>query len=162
MATTVTKTRARKLPDPNFDGVPYGNVAALDYHFETNSSGIMVDSDQATAILKTNIVILGIINGGMKLEDAVAIVSDAFTSSATMDIGFQYVDGVDDADVPQDADYFFDGAAMDALARLRMSTTNPPVILPKDAYLTVTPLVADLDAVGVLDVLVYGAMVGRP
>jgi len=159
---TITKKRARKLPDPNFDGVPYGNVAALDFHFETNSSGVMTDSDTTSAVGAGDKVILGVLNGGMKLEDAQAIVSDAFTAATTMDVGFEYVDGVDDSDVPQDSDYFFDGSSLASAARIRMSTSNAPVVLPKDAYLILTNGGAAQAAAGVLDILIVGAMVGRP
>ena len=57
---TVTKTNARKLPDPPFDGVPYGNAAKLHYSFATDASGVMVDSDSAVAVADGDKVILGV------------------------------------------------------------------------------------------------------
>ena len=115
---TVTKNKAHKLPDPPFGGVPYGNTTKAVFNFSTNASGVLVGSDQATAVADTDVVVLGVLSAGTQLIDALAIVSDAFTASTTMDVGFLYVDGVDSAAVPQDADYFFDGASTASTGRL--------------------------------------------
>jgi hypothetical protein len=96
------------------------------------------------------------------LKDALAITSDAFTSSVTHDIGFEYVDGVDSSDVPQDADYFFNDLANTA-ARTRANNTGVrPVVLPKDAYVIATVAGADHASAGCLDLLIEVDLNGAP
>ena len=159
---TVTKNKARKLPSPQFDGVPYGNATKLHYTFATNASGVMVDSDLVTAVQIADKVVLGVIPAGTKLIDALAIVSDAFTALATADIGFEYVDGVDSAAVPQDADYFHTAAALSAQGRLPADNAAvAPVVLPKDAFVILTLAGAALDAAGQVDIFIEGVLEGR-
>lgn len=159
--TTVTKSRAKRLAQ--FGGVPYGNATALRFNLTTNASGVLVDSDQTTALVQTNVVRLGILPAGFEIHDAVSIVSDAFTAATTADIGFQYVDGVDVAAVPEDADYF--DAALDTAAQGRTRAANlavAPITLPKDAYLILTIGGADHASAGVLDIIVNGVGTGAP
>jgi len=161
--STVTKKNARRLPDPTFDGVPYGNVAMLEFEMQTNSSGVMTDSDKETAVAVGDKVILGVLNGGMRLSDALAIIPAAFTALTTAKLGYEYVDGVDDADVPQDDDYFFSALDTASAGRTRMGNDGVvPVTLPKDAYLVLTVGGADHASAGHLVVDVLAAMVGRP
>jgi hypothetical protein len=159
---TITKNKVRKLPDPGFDGVPYGNVAKFGYNFTTDSSGAMKESDEPNAVATGDKVLLGVIPGGTRLTDCDVVISDAFTGSTTMDLGFEYVDGVDDANVPQDADYFLDGASTAATGRIRQDTPVAPVTLPKDAYLILTVGGADHASIGIMDIFIEGIVVGRP
>jgi hypothetical protein len=141
----------------------YGNAWAKNFTFQTNASGVFVDSDQTTAVVQTNVVRLGILPAGLELHDALEIVSDAFTAATTADIGFAYVDGVDVTAVPQDADYF--DAALDTASTGRTRASNlavTPIVLPKDAYLILTIAGADHAAAGRLDVLVFGVWTGVP
>jgi hypothetical protein len=140
---------------------PYGNVVAYAYSMVTNASGVVQDTDATAALGTADTVKLGIIPAGTRLLDAVAQVSDGFTATSTAKIGFAYVDGVDDANVPQDADYFF--AALDlATAGITRKNNNAarPVTLPKDAYLVLDNDVAAQAAAGVLDITIIGEMVG--
>lgn len=159
MATfTKKQSFARRLT-----GAPYGDMLAIsDFNFTTNSSGAVTDSDAgaAVAFAISDIARIGIIPAGTKLLDYIGVVSDAFTASSTMDLGFAYVDGVDSTAVPQDADYFAAGAALSSLAVLRKTTTTPPVVLPKDAYLILTGKGANQAAAGVLDITIIGAATG--
>lgn len=155
---TVTKYNAKQ--NRMHSGVAYGNAWVDTFNLTTNASGVMVDSDQTTAIIQTNVVRLGVIPAGTKLLDSMAIISDAFTAASTADIGFQYVDGVDVTAVPQDDNYFHDNLALDAAATTRKTVVTQPVILPKDAYVIVTIAGADLAAVGVLDLVLNGQVVG--
>lgn len=157
---TITKKKVLTLP--GFGGVPYGNNTVREFTFETNSSGVYVDSDTATAVGNGDKVRVGVLSAGMRLHDALAIVSDAFRASSTAKIGFEYVDGVDSSDVPQDDDYFFAALALDAAGRTRAANTGVrPVTLPKDAYLIVTNGGGNAQNVaGQLDLLVFGEMVG--
>lgn len=162
MATITLKNILQK--QPYFGGItPYGNALELRFKLDTNSSGVYTEGDSTSAIGTTDVVRLGILPAGMRLSDALAIVSDAFRASTTCKLGFQYVDGVDSTDVPQDDDYFFAALALDAQGRTRAANVAVrPVVLPKDAYLIYTNAVAAQNAAGQLDVLVYGEMVGAP
>ena len=159
---TVLKDNARNLPSPGFGGVPYGNLSALPFKFVTNASGVMADSDQATAVIVADKVILGVLPAGMLLKDAKIAISDAFTAATTFDLGFEYVDGVDVTAVPEDVDYFADAAVSSALAVLRMATTVAPVTLPKDAYLILTVAGAAHASAGQMDIDIVGVLTGNP
>lgn len=157
-----TITKKRVLSDAQFGGVPYGNRTVLSFNLTSNATGAAVDSDTTAAIGNGDKVRLGLLPAGFLLQDAVAIVSDAFTASVIADIGFEYVDGVDSTAVPQSANYFFNDLAVNATGRTRMTLANAPVKLPKDAYLIVTTAGAANASVGVMDVLIEGELVGAP
>jgi len=140
-----------------FGGVPYGNAWKDRFTFETNASGVFVDSDQATAVLSGDVVRLGVLPSGLEMQDALVIRSDAFTTSTTASIGFLYVDGVDVAGAgAQDAAYFASALATDATGVSRKTGVKAPITLTKDAYLILTIGGANHAAVGVLDVIVEG------
>ena len=138
----------------------YGNVWANQYHFETNSAGVWVDSDKTTALVTTDNLLLGVLPAGLKLLDALIIRSNAFKTSTTGSIGFAYCDGVDVTAVPQDATYFCTTLALDATGITRKTDVVVPVTLPKDAYLTLLLADATQDEVGVIDIIVYGIWTG--
>lgn len=153
MATiTLTKPQAT----PAFGGTPYGNLLRRHFALETNAAGALVGGDSSAAIGATDKVRLGILPAGTRLDDAIAIISDAFTATITGDLGFEYVDGVDDSVVPQDADYFFADLNAAAAARTRMTVANKPVTLPKDAFLIWTNQVAAHASVGRADFFIDG------
>ncbi|QRF60245.1 hypothetical protein [Variovorax paradoxus] len=149
-------TISRKFSSTQFGGTPYGNKTTHHFVLETNAAGAVVNSDSTAAIGATDKVRLGILPQGFRLDDAIAIISDAFTATITGDLGFEYVDGVDDAAVPQDADYFFADLNAAATGRTRMALANKPVTLPKDAYLIWTNQVAAHASVGRADFYVDG------
>lgn len=158
-----TVTKKQVLTEQQFGGVPYGNKTSLPFTFETNSSGAMVNSDQTTAVLTTDKVRFGVLPAGFRIEDSLAIVSDAFTATSTAKIGFEYVDGVDSTAVPQDDDYFHAALAWSSQLRTRANNLAVrPITLPKDAYLTIVVGTAALDAAGKLDLLVQGVLNGAP
>lgn len=158
---TITKKYIRQ--QRRHGGVPYGNVWRGRYNMTTNASGVLVDSDQATAVAVADVVRLGILDAGVELQNAEAIISDAFAATTTCKIGFQYVDGVDSSSVPQNDAYFFAaGTSLASTARLVNTATVAPVVLPKDAYLILTNGAANHSAAGVLDVIVTGQVVGAP
>lgn len=155
---TITKKR---LQDANNFAAECGNSVVQTYSLASNSSGAAVGSDSTAAIGNGDKVRIGILPAGLRLDDALAIVSDAFTALVTADIGFEYMDGVDDTNVPQDADYF--GAAFTLHTAGRYPAKNTavrPAVLPKPAWLIVTTGGAANAAVGVLDVIVRGENVG--
>lgn len=146
----------KPLATPAFGGTPYGNLLRRHFALETNAIGAVVGSDSAAAIGLADKVRLGVLPAGTRLDDAQAIISDAFTATITGDLGFEYVDGVDDAVIPQDADYFFAALAAATVARTRMTTANKPVTLPKDAFLIWTNKVAAHASVGRVDFFIDG------
>jgi len=144
-----------------FGNSPFGNLSALPFKMTTNASGVALNTDLPTALQIADVVRLGILPAGMTLMDSNNIVSDAFTAATTGSIGFLYKDGVDSAAVPQDAAYFVSALDTATAAHTRKTGVKAPVVLPKDAYLTVTIGGAAHAAVGVLDVIVLGIHTGE-
>ena len=157
-----TITKKKVLNQATFGGVPYGNRTSLAFNLTTNATGAFVDSDVATGIALGDVVRIGVLPAGFRIDDSQVIVSDAFTALMTGSIGFAYVDGVDSTVVPQSANYFGAGLVLNVVGRLRNATTNAPVTLPKDAYLIVTTAGAASASVGVADVLIEGTLTGAP
>lgn len=151
MATIIVKNPGT----PVFGGTPYGNVWHRHFVFETDAAGVLLGANSAAAVGATDKVILGLLPKGTLLIDALAIISDATTATVTGDLGFEYVDGVDDTVVPQDADYFFVDLA-GTVGRTRMTAANKPVTLPKDAYLIWTNQVAAHAAASRADFFIFG------
>ncbi|PPC98356.1 MAG: hypothetical protein CTY35_05390 [Methylotenera sp.] len=157
---TVTKKNA--YSQAQHGGVPYGNASKLKFTFETKANGSLKDGNSTAALAIADKVILGKLPAGFEIHDALAIVSDAFTASVTHAIGFEYVDGADDAEVPQDADYLF-AALSNAAGRTRASNTAVrPVKLPKDAWLVAVVAGAAHASGGVLDLVIEGELRGAP
>jgi len=154
--------KKKVLNQATFGGTPYGNTSVLPFNLTTNAVGAFVDSDVATGIALGDVVRLGVLPAGFRLQDSTVIVSDAFTALMTGSLGFAYVDGVDSAAVPQDAAYFGTGLVLNATGRLRNATVKAPVTLPKDAYLILTTAGAACNAVGVADILIDGVLTGAP
>lgn len=158
MATATKKRIAQQL---QFGGVPYGNRVTLEFALVTNASGVWTDSDLTTAIQIADKLRLGILPAGLRLIDSLTLVNDAFTALTTMKLGFEYTDGVDSTDVPQDDDYFNAALAMNAVGRyVANNTAVRPVTLPKDAYLIGTWAGAANAVVGIADILIHGIVVG--
>jgi len=155
-------TITKKNVDTQFlHTAPYGNVWANQYHFETNSAGVWVDSDKTTAIASGDNCLLGILPGGLKILDALIIRSNVFKASATASIGFQYCDGVNaSAPAAQDPVYFCTTLALSSLGVTRKTETKVPLTLPKDAYLTLLHADQTQDEVGIIDIIVYGIWTG--
>lgn len=157
MATIkINQFRARQ-----FGGVsPYGNKTTLPFKLETNAAGAAVNADSAAPIGNGDKVVLGLLPAGMSLQDFLARVSTAFTTLVTGDFGFEYIDGVDDAAVPQDADYFGNDVALNTAGVYRLATTVAPVVLPKDAYLILTTAGAANAKAARVDVFIEGELTG--
>ena len=146
-----------------FGGVPYGNLSSLKYNLTCNASGVVEDSNDATALAIADVVQLGILPAGMTLEDWHLIVSDAFKTASACRIGFAYVDGVDVAAVPEADDWFYAAATvLTSAAVLRKVATDAPIVLPKDAYLIWTHEGALADEAAVADIVIVGELMGQP
>ena len=143
-----------------FGGVDNGNQLLLHKAFTTLANGAPGDCNTKTALAVGDVVNLVRLDAGTLLSDAQLIVSTAFGAGVKADVGFAYVDGVDSTEVPQDADYFFAEADLAATARLRTTTANAVVRLPKAAYLTLTVKGAAIAKVGKADVVIGGELQG--
>lgn len=139
---------------------PAGNNTVIKGRFETTAAGVAVNSDLATAVQINDVVRIGFLPAGAELQDAKAIVSDAFTAATTADIGFLYADGVDSTVVPQDAAYFFAALSTAATGRTRSTVAKAPVRLPKDAFLVLTRKAAADASAGIADFLVDAVLQG--
>lgn len=152
---TITKKGATKGP---YFSAAYGNATTLHYTLQTNASGAALNSDTSTAVGAGDVIRLGLLQGGMKLVDSLAIVSAVLVGAAKL--GFVYADGVDSTDVPQDDDYFNAALAMATQGRTRANNNAvAPVVLPKDAYLVMTPAAAQTVA-GKVDVFIETIWMG--
>lgn len=158
---TITKKNAHNSPDPGFGGVAYGNVFSLPFKFQTNASGYFLDSDKpAAAVGNGDKIILGKIPAGTRLLDMKCYVSDAFSGSSTITIGFEYCDGTDVAAVPQDDDFFCAATSIAATSIFRKTNVTPPVTIPKDAYLILTNAGAAQSAAGIMNIEIQGVIGG--
>lgn len=142
-----------------FGNVPYGNVTNLVFPLTTNADGAAVNSDSAAAIASGDVIDLGPLPEGMRLDDASVFVTTGMTATITGSLGFKYADGVDSAEVPQDAAYFGAGIDLAAAGRKR-ATGSKLVTLPKPARLILTTAVAANAKVSDIKVLVSGEQVG--
>lgn len=139
---------------------PYGNVTQLPFVLTTDSSGVAENSDDATAVANGDVIDLGPLPAGMRLADADMFITTAMTASVTGKLGFKYTDGVDDATVPQDDDYFFTAYSLASAARKRADTGNL-VTLPKAARLILTIGGADNAKVSDIKFLISGELTGN-
>lgn len=156
----MAKIHVRNKVGNNFGGSPYGNLAVEHYNITTKANGSIEGSNTVTAPQANDVLILGILEQGFRLDDAQIIVKTPMTTNITADIGFEYVDGVNNAKVPQDSAYFASGADLATVGRLRASTAKL-VCLPKDAFLTVTIKGAANTNAADIDILISGEKFGN-
>lgn len=143
-----------------FGGVPYGNLAVEHYRIVAKENGTILGADAYGPPKAGDVLVLGVLEQGFRLDDAQIIVKTAMSSGITADVGFVYADGADDANVPQDAAYFASAADFASAARIRCQSAKL-VTLPKQALLTVTLKGADSKAATDIDILIYGEKFGQ-
>lgn len=149
------------IGDKQFGGfTPYGNVTTLRATLLTNAIGAVINADSQAAIAVGDVVVLQKLPEGFLLEDAQVIVSTGMTATATGSLGFIYCDGVDSTEVPQDAAYFGAGLDAAAAARIRTTSSKPPVRLAKEAFLVWTHAGAANAKAARIDVIVHGERLG--
>jgi hypothetical protein len=154
---TITLKRAQR---PTFTGAaPYGNLSVQAFPLQTNATGAPVNADSSAPLAIGDIVDLGPLQAGLRLEDATVFVKTGLTTGVTASLGFVYDDGVDDPNVPQNAAYFGTGIALAAVAKIR-ATGASLAVLPKPARLIATLAGAANAKVGDVTVLVYGEQLG--
>lgn len=156
-----TITKNALADEKQHTGTPYGTAITLHFAVTTNASGAVVNSNVATGVAAGDVVRLGILPAGMRLDDAKTLVTTGWTATVTGKLGFAYVDGIDSATAPQDDDYFGSGITIATAGRYAASNTGVrPVVLPKDAYLILTTAVAANAKASQTDVLVNATNVG--
>ena len=154
---TVTLKQVQKRQFGGF--TPYGNVTSLMFALATAANGAAVGADSSAALAAGDVVDLGPLPAGMRLDDASLFVTTGMTATITGSLGFKYEDGVDSTAVPQDAAYF--GAAIDlATAGRKRATGSKLVTLPKPARLILTTAVAANAKASDIKVLVTGELTG--
>lgn len=155
MATVSLKSALKR----QFGNTPYGNLSVLSFALATLASGAAADSDSTTAIAAGDVIDLGPLPEGLRLDDAQIIVSTGMTATITGSLGFKYEDGTDSTEAPQDAAYFGSGIDLAAAGRKRATGTKL-LTLAKPARLILTTAVAANAKASDLKVLVYGEQVG--
>lgn len=153
--------KKKRMGMQQFGGMaPYGNVTTYRAKLQTNAAGAALESDSAAALAIADKVYLELLPAGYIPDDAQLIISTALTASVTCSLGFEYADGVDSAEVPQDAAFFGAGIALSAVARIRATGAKAPVKLAKEAYLVMTIAGAANAKAGRVDVIVSGERAG--
>lgn len=155
MATVSLKSALKR----QFGNTPYGNLSVLSFALATLASGAAADSDSTTAIAAGDVIDLGPLPEGLRLDDAQIIVSTGMTATITGSLGFKYEDGTDSTEAPQDAAYFGSGIDLAAAGRKRATGTKL-LTLAKPARLILTTAVAANAKASDIKVLVYGEQVG--
>ena len=135
---------------------PYGNATERTHQLVTNDKGIAQNSNEKAAIEAGDVVILGELPEGFCMTDATVFVMKGFTGAASL--GFEYADGIDHPDVPQDDKYFFEDKVIADAARIRADGSKL-YVLPKPANLILTCAAANTKA-SELRVVVNGELVG--
>ena len=154
---TVTLKQVQKRQFGGF--TPYGNVTALLFALATAANGSAVGSDSTAALAAGDVVDLGPLPEGMRLDDASVFVTTGMTATITGSLGFKYEDGQDSTAVPQDAAYFGTGIDLAAAGRKR-ATGSKLATLPKPARLILTTAVAANAKASDIKVLVTGELTG--
>ena len=155
MATVSLKSALKR----QFGNNPYGNLSVLSFALATLASGAAADSDSTAAIAAGDVIDLGPLPEGLRLDDAQIIVTTGMTATITGSLGFKYEDGSDSTEAPQDAAYFGSGIDLAAAGRKRATGTKL-LTLPKPARLILTTAVAANAKASDIKVLVYGEQVG--
>ena len=155
MATVSLKSALKR----QFGNTPYGNLSVLSFALATLASGAAADSDSTAAIAVGDVIDLGPLPEGLRLDDAQIIVTTGMTATITGSLGFKYEDGTDSTEAPQDAAYFGSGIDLAAAGRKRATGTKL-LTLPKPARLILTTAVAANAKASDIKVLVYGEQAG--
>lgn len=154
------KVTVNRFQTRQFGGfAPYGNTTSLTYGLKTDATGAPVNADSAAPLAADDVVDLGLLPEGMRLDDASLMVVTGMTATITGDLGFAYEDGEDVAAVPQDAAYFLSGADLAAAGRNRAENYKL-VTLPKPARLVLTVKTAANAKASELQAVVTGELTG--
>lgn len=155
MATVTLNSALRRQYGNN----PFGNLTVLAFALTTLANGSAAESDTTTAIAAGDVIDLGPLPEGMRLDDANVLVTTGMSATITGSLGFKYEDGVDDASAPQDAAYFGAGIDLAATGRKRAAGTKL-LTLAKPARLILTTAVAANAKASDIKVQVFGELLG--
>lgn len=138
---------------------PFGNVSSLAFELKTDATGAAMGADSSAPLAAGDVVDLGQLPEGMRLEDASVFVTTGMTATVKGKLGFIYEDGEDSPVVAQDDAYFGSAMAMDAAGRIRASGAKL-VTLPKPGRLVLTISGATNAKASDIAVLVRGELTG--
>jgi hypothetical protein len=141
---------------PYTSNAPFGNYSVQSFKLKTNSIGAAIGADSVNPIAANDVIDLGPLQAGLRLEDSTTVVKTALAGS--VQVGFAYEDGIDDPNVPQSAAYFNALIPLTSAVKVKANGTRL-VTLPKNARLILTPSTAQTGA-GEVEVLVYGEQTG--
>lgn len=134
--------------DHALPGVPYGNLTVLPFSFVT-LAGVLTLSDDATAVVHTDKIIMGTIPKGFIVHSVTCGATAALgAATSTIDVGFEYVDGVDVAAYPENIDEWVDAQANTAIFHAIGNACPVPQAFSKDAYLIMTINTAAFETTG--------------
>ena len=144
-----------------FGNKPFGNEAVHRPTLATGATGILLNSRDATAALAVNDEIkTGLLQAGLVADTVKIVVSTAFGAGVKCSLGFAYADGLDSAELPQDAAYFGTGIDISAVGEIAVPLKKKLLPLPKDAYLVLTITGAAVAQAAYADVVVKGELLG--
>lgn len=138
---------------------PYGNHTSLPFELLANAAGAAVNSNSLAPIANGDVVVLGDLPAGMRLQDLDVFILEGMTATVTGTVGFRYKDGEDSTEVPEDAAYFLGSTDLATAARVRADTAKL-VTLPKTAELIVTTGTADNAKAADIKLIVTGELTG--
>jgi hypothetical protein len=141
-------------------GAPYGNATIEQFILKTKADGSVDDADVTAAVAVGDVIRVGQLLAGFRLDDAKIIAVTGWTAAVTGKIGFAYVDGVDDTAVPQDDAYFGTGVTLATAGVYRAAVAKAPAVLAKDAWLTVTTAGAISAKASEVHFLIIGVLLG--
>ena len=154
----ITNTHVRYVRQPGT--APYGNVYALAFPIFTDDKGVWTDGDSLEPAASGDILRLGIIPAGFRPLEAYVSVNKPIAGLSGK-VGFAYVDGEDDEDVPQKDDAWFTAANCGTEGITRRDGTFPSPYMPKDSYLILTASGAP-SGKGEAWVVLVGIVEGQP
>lgn len=144
-----------KNPHRSFGAtVPYGNTTTLAYELKTGATGAALNSNSTAALAIGDVVDLGPLPEGMRLDDATVLVTTGMTATITGSLGYIHEDGT-----TGDPTYFGTGIDLAAAGRKR-ATGSKLIKLTKPARLILTTAVAANAKASDIKVLVTGELIG--
>lgn len=155
---TIKKNQFRTRQFGGFS--PFGNTTSLLFALATTAAGAVIDSNSTAAVAAADVIDLGPLPEGMRLDDATVKVITGMTATITGSLGFVFEDGANHPDVAQDPAYFGTGLNLATPAVLRSAAAKATVVLPKPARLVLTIAVAANAKVSAIEVLVQGELLG--
>lgn len=138
-----------------FGNAPYGNYSVLHFGLKTNAKGGLLNANDATPIKQNDVIVLGDLPTGMRLENATLFVSEGLATSSKAKLGYVFKDGSTGGE-----DDFF-GTDLDVAAKGRVAAKNSKTVtLSKDALLVLTVTSGANNKAADVSVSVYGEICG--